>query len=134
LYLPESWVSDPGRCAAAGIPEGTVFATKPDLALAMIGRALDAGTPAGWVARDEVYGTDPGLRAGLEERQVSYVAVAKTILPPPRPVPRARMRSPRSCRRGPGSGYRPGPAPRDTDGMTGPGSASIPACPGTAGC
>ena len=21
LYLPESWTSDPGRCAAAGVPE-----------------------------------------------------------------------------------------------------------------
>ena len=79
LYLPESWISDPGRCAAAGIPEGTVFATKPALAQRMINRALDAGTPAGWVAGDEVYGADPGLRAGLEDRQVSYVlAVAKS--------------------------------------------------------
>jgi SRSO17 transposase len=79
LYLPESWVADPGRCAAAGIPEGTAFATKPELALRMIGRALDAGTPAGWVTGDEVYGADPGLRAGLEDRQVGYVlAVAKS--------------------------------------------------------
>jgi SRSO17 transposase len=79
LYLPQSWLSDRGRCAAAGIPEGTVFATKPELALAMINRALDAGTPAGWVAGDEVYGADPGLRAGIEERQVGYVlAVAKS--------------------------------------------------------
>ena len=78
LYLPESWAADPGRCAAAGIPDGTAFATKPELALAMITRALDAGT-ACWAAGDEVYGADPGLRAGLEERQVSYVlAVAKS--------------------------------------------------------
>lgn len=53
LYLPQSWVSDPGRCAVAGIPGGTAFATKPELALRMITRALDAGTPAGWVAGDE---------------------------------------------------------------------------------
>jgi SRSO17 transposase len=79
LYLPESWAGDRDRCAAAGIPEDTAFATKPELALAMINRALDAGTPAGWVAGDEVYGADPGLRAGLEERQVSYVlAVARS--------------------------------------------------------
>jgi SRSO17 transposase len=79
LYLPQSWISDPGRCAAAGIPASTAFATKPELALRMIGRALDAGTPAGWVTGDEVYGADPGLRAGLEERQASYVlAVAKS--------------------------------------------------------
>ena len=78
LYLPQSWISDPGRCRAAGIPPGTGFATKPGLARTMIARALDAGTPASWVAGDEVYGADPGLRADLEIRQLGYVlAVAR---------------------------------------------------------
>ncbi|MDT5276572.1 MAG: hypothetical protein QOG95_3504, partial [Mycobacterium sp.] len=36
-------------------PEDVAFATKPALATEMIIRALDAGTPAGWVAGDEVY-------------------------------------------------------------------------------
>jgi SRSO17 transposase len=79
LYLPRSRTCDKARCAAAGIPEGTVFATRPRLARAMIGRALDAGTPAAWVTGDEVYGADPGLRADLERRQAGYVlAVAAT--------------------------------------------------------
>ena len=39
----------------------------------MIGRALDAGTPAAWVTGDEVYGADSGLRADLERRQAGYV-------------------------------------------------------------
>jgi SRSO17 transposase len=79
LYLPRSSTGDPARCAAAGIPEGTAFATKPGLARTMIGRALDAGTPAAWVTADEVYGADPGLRADLERRQIGYVlAVAGT--------------------------------------------------------
>ena len=79
LYVPKSWIADPARCAAAGIPGGTVFATKPKLAQVMLARALDAGTPAGWVAGDEVYGTDPGLCADLEARQIGYVlAVAAT--------------------------------------------------------
>ena len=43
LYLPRSWTREPGRCRAAGVPAGTVFATKPALAREMIGRALDAG-------------------------------------------------------------------------------------------
>jgi SRSO17 transposase len=73
LYLPRSWTADPARCAAAGIPEGTAFATKPKLARRMIARALDAGTPAAWVTGDEVYGADPGLRADLERRQAGYV-------------------------------------------------------------
>jgi SRSO17 transposase len=79
LYLPKSWTADPARCRAAGIPDSTAFATKPMLARRMIARALDAGTPAAWVAGDEVYGADPGLRADLETRQVGYVlAVART--------------------------------------------------------
>jgi SRSO17 transposase len=81
LYLPRSWTSDPGRCAAAGIPEKTAFATKPRLARAMIARALDAGTPAGWVTGDEVYGADPGLRTDLEARQTGYVLAVSATHP-----------------------------------------------------
>ncbi|MBB4689600.1 IS701 family transposase [Amycolatopsis jiangsuensis] len=73
LYLPKSWTTDPDRCADTGIPATTVFATKPALARTMIGRALDAGVRARWVAGDEVYGADPGLRADLEKRGVGYV-------------------------------------------------------------
>ena len=73
LYLPRSWTDDPGRCRAAGIPGGTGFATKPALARKMITRSLDAGTPARWVAGDEVYGADPGLRRELEDRRTGYV-------------------------------------------------------------
>ena len=73
VYLPRSWTDDPARCAAAGVPADTPFATKPALATRMITRALDAGVPAGWVAGDEVYGNDPGLRTALENRGVGYV-------------------------------------------------------------
>ena len=73
LYLPRSWTGDPARCRAAGVPAGTAFATKPALAMQMIIRALDAGTPAAWVTADEVYGQDPALRAGLARRGLGYV-------------------------------------------------------------
>lgn len=73
LYLPASWTDDQGRLAAAGVPEGTAFATKPALARGMIARALDAGAPAGWVTGDEVYGADPLLRADLHARGLGYV-------------------------------------------------------------
>jgi SRSO17 transposase len=66
LYIPRSWIADPGRCAAAGIPDEVGFATKPALAAAMLTRAVEAGIPARWVTGDEVYGADPGLRAQLE--------------------------------------------------------------------
>ena len=39
----------------------------------MIARASDAGTPAGWVAGDEVYGNDPQLRQRLRERGLGHV-------------------------------------------------------------
>jgi SRSO17 transposase len=95
LYLPQSWLSDPARSAAAGIPAGTAFATKPDLALRMIIRALDAGTPARWVTGDGVHSADPGLRASLEDHRVSYVlAVAKSHPVTTPPVPCAPTRSP----------------------------------------
>jgi SRSO17 transposase len=78
LYVPQGWTCDPDRCRAAGIPAQVGFATKPALATRMLGRALDAGVPAAWVAGDEVYGADPGLRAWLEARGVGYVlAVAR---------------------------------------------------------
>ena len=73
LYMPKSWTDFPDRCATAGVPDDVEFATKPALALKMIGAALDAGVPARWVAGDEVYGNDPKLRAALETRGVGYV-------------------------------------------------------------
>jgi SRSO17 transposase len=73
LYLPASWTDDPERCAAAGVPEGTVFATKTELARRMLVRALDGGVTASWVTGDEVYGAASALRAELEDRGVGYV-------------------------------------------------------------
>jgi SRSO17 transposase len=73
LYLPRCWADDRERRAAAGVPAEVEFATKPTLARQMIARALDAGVAAGWVAGDEVYGADPGLRGELEARGVGYV-------------------------------------------------------------
>ena len=73
LYLPKSWIDDPPRCRAAGIPATMRFATKPTLARQMISRALDAGIPAAWVAGDEVHGNDPRLRADLQQQAIGYV-------------------------------------------------------------
>jgi SRSO17 transposase len=69
LYLPASWINDRARCDAAGVPTDMTFATKPQLALQMLERALEAGVPAAWVVGDEVYGNDSRLRRWLEERQ-----------------------------------------------------------------
>ena len=81
LYLPKEWVADPGRRAEAHVPEQVGFATKPQLAQAMLGRALGAGVPAGWVTADEVYGGDTRLRAFLEQRDLAYVLAVKATQP-----------------------------------------------------
>src|ERR687883_403418 len=56
LYLPKTWTDDPARQAAAHVPSGTCFATKPRLALGMIERAIGAEVPFRWVAADSIYG------------------------------------------------------------------------------
>ena len=73
LYLPKVWAEDPQRRAGAGVPGEVAFATKPALAKAMIDRAVAAGVPARWVAGDEVYGTDPDLRAAVRGHGLGYV-------------------------------------------------------------
>ncbi len=73
LYLPKVWAQDAGRRAQARIPASVEFATKPELAMAMLTRAMDAGLPAGWVTGDEVYGQYYRLRALLEARGMGYV-------------------------------------------------------------
>jgi SRSO17 transposase len=55
------------------VPAGVEFATKPTLATTMISRAVAAGTPAAWVAGDEVYGADPTLRRTVREHGLGYV-------------------------------------------------------------
>ena len=52
MYLPKSWTTDPTRLAAAHVPEGTTFATKPALVVEMIERAITADMPSAWVAAD----------------------------------------------------------------------------------
>jgi len=73
LYLPRSWADDRDRCREAGIPDDVQFATKPELARLMLGRALDAGVPAAWVTADEAYGKDGKFRDFLEQRRIGYV-------------------------------------------------------------
>jgi len=73
LYLTKAWAEDRQRRAEARVEEDVEFATKPELAMRMLARAIDAGVPAGWVTADEVYGQHSRLRRMLEERQMPYV-------------------------------------------------------------
>lgn len=73
LYLPKVWTDDRERCGAGGVPADREFKTKPELAMDMLARALDAGVPARWVTGDAVYGQYYKLRKALEDRGVFYV-------------------------------------------------------------
>jgi SRSO17 transposase len=75
LYLPQEWVTDAARRAEAGVPPAVGFATKSQLAKAMLARAFAAGVPAAWVTGDDVYGNDGRLRGWLEEQRRPYVLV-----------------------------------------------------------
>src|SRR3954451_8449295 len=68
LYLPEGWAGDAGRRAGAGVPGGVTFVTKPKLGAAMLERALDAGVPCAWAARDSVSGAARAVRRRIEAR------------------------------------------------------------------
>jgi SRSO17 transposase len=73
LYLPEEWAKDFPRRQEAGVPEGVVFRTKPELALEMVAEAVTAGVPFRWVAGDSVYGDNPTFVQGLRTLNKWYV-------------------------------------------------------------
>jgi SRSO17 transposase len=72
LYLTEEWARDAKRRQEAGVPEGVVFRTKPELALELI-RCVGPKVRHGWVTFDEGYGKDPGFLSGLEELDERYI-------------------------------------------------------------
>jgi SRSO17 transposase len=57
LYLGAEWAADEERRLLTGVPEEIEFATKPQLAAAMLQRTRDLGIQARWLAGDEVYGS-----------------------------------------------------------------------------
>jgi SRSO17 transposase len=76
LYLPEGRAADEEHRELAGVPEGVMFATKPQLAGALLGRAHALGIRAAFVAGDEVYGGRE-LRRGIRQRGMGYVLAVR---------------------------------------------------------
>lgn len=74
LYLPESWLMDAKR-AEARIPWNLQHATKGELALQMISRAVDDGVPPGLVIADQGYGSDD-FRQGIRALGLHYAVPA----------------------------------------------------------
>ncbi len=78
LYLPKAWADDEDRRRKAHVPAETAFATKPQLAAAMIERAIAAGVRFKWLAADSVYGVG-ALETVLRRAGKGYVlGVAST--------------------------------------------------------
>jgi SRSO17 transposase len=73
LYVPQDWLDDRARCQQAGIPDTIPFRTKPDLALQMLERLVQAHIAIDWVVADSVYGGHADLRTWLETHQQPYV-------------------------------------------------------------
>lgn len=82
LYLPECWTEDRVRREVARIPWPVNFATKPELALGMIRRAVEDGIPPGVVLADLGYGHSVEFREGIRALGLQYaVAVdAKAVV------------------------------------------------------
>jgi SRSO17 transposase len=57
LYLPAAWAEDEERRLLRHVPDEITFATKPQLAAAMLHRARELGLAARWFTGDEVYGS-----------------------------------------------------------------------------
>ncbi|MEW2290902.1 IS701 family transposase [Streptomyces sp. NPDC047841] len=73
LFLPKHWTDDRDRCRAAHIPGERTFATKPELAKAMVLRAIASPLPIAWVTADAAYGQEWRLRRMLEETGLPHV-------------------------------------------------------------
>ena len=56
LYIPKAWADDENRRRKAHVPSETAVATKPQLAAAIVERAIAAGVRFKCLAADSVYG------------------------------------------------------------------------------
>jgi SRSO17 transposase len=76
LYLPEGCAADEEHRELAGVPEEVMFATKPQLAGALLQRAHQHGIGAAFVTGDEVYsGRD--LRRAIRALGMGYVLAVR---------------------------------------------------------
>lgn len=72
LYLPQKWVEDRRRCAAAGVPKEMAFATKPQIAVALLEEILRDEVCRAPVLADSAYGDDAQFRAELRRLKLEF--------------------------------------------------------------
>ena len=102
LFLPQEWADDKGRREEAGVPEGVVFRTKPELALEMLSVAVNEGVSFRWVGGDSVYGDSPTFVRGVRQLGKWYVvdtsADARVWTEEPQVIPAEQRPKPRRGR------------------------------------
>ena len=77
LYLPDDWLTDPVRRAAADIPATLRFREKWRIALAHVRTVLKAGFTCEAVVVDADYGANGRFRAGLERLGLRYAVAIR---------------------------------------------------------
>lgn len=72
LYLPDAWITDPPRRAAAQIPVAVPFQEKWRLALTLVRRTRAAGVTLTAVVADAEYGDNRTVRQALHRLRLPY--------------------------------------------------------------
>jgi SRSO17 transposase len=72
LYLPKEWTKDKERMEKAGVPKGTKYRTRHELALEMLGEH-GALLPHRWIAGDDEMGRPYWFRRDLQQRGEQYL-------------------------------------------------------------
>ena len=72
LYLPKAWTNDSQRLRQAGVPPGTKYRTRHELALELL-EQHGAALPHGWIAGDDEMGRPSWFRRRLRELHEQYL-------------------------------------------------------------
>lgn len=72
LYLPESWTQDRPRCTQAGVPPEIRFATKPQIAAALLAQVVQSGVPQAPLLGDCAYGDNAAFRTAVRQLELEF--------------------------------------------------------------
>lgn len=72
LYLPESWTQDRPRCTQAGVPAAIGFATKPQIAAALLAQVVQDGVQKAPVLGDCAYGDNAAFRSAVRQLGLEF--------------------------------------------------------------